>query len=822
MWGYTTLYSRTPRSFLFAVVANVGPSGASRPLAVAYRQGCDRTTEPWHRLVADTLALIEILSDPANRAPLEAERALAEDWYRRSKGDEAHINKRPSVPDSPQPPFVVPDGRHKKPVLLRPQLPWYDDTLSEFPFITTCLLLGLLRDDSDAINSNSARPGDVQLQPLSTIFRGDCAEYGLVVIDISDLDSVKYGIVAFRMHYMAEVWYRGRSMGWDPVEDKPPLKEPDVILESSRPRVPLSIYQWLCKYHIYEDVKGDPSILRLKDMALVDTAALDYFRPSMQTASTEDVSTITTVPRWTMSQETLRNAHIDYTIDNLLLLTQEPTEYPFEKAVNDNLQNLAEYREQLRQRLEEIPDTLGPSEISSYILRVAYAGRSHLNWVAFQNLTPSVIAAAIASDELRDASALSLCVDWFRLEGDEEEGDLGDLATVLAQTTALKQLCLLQRPDRDSDDASARFCSQLLLLWGRASGGDLEWLRTKTIYPTSAFSTSLRSREFLTPSSTISHSFTSPGALVFPVVHMFTLINHQREDGPDVTADHHVQQYQNSSSPSYSYSDYYAMENTLLDAESFAVRFLAYLRSLGSGSGSEKAILRFAHKVASSSLVTTTTTTVEDGDHSPPSGSSLGQFGVSPIPAGFFDYELPPNDPSKVRLRDIHPGSWVVLVDLVDSSEQNSDHIQTVAEMPPLPPPPPKCHADLTLSDLSNLRQPSADMDRQGRSCISSDDDGGFLQYSFVKICQTSAEIAPEQQQQRPVSVPNFAEVVGGLTNFLRETAPSSDVSTLEEQVEEVERGLRTRRASIGTGKPCIDIRVMAKSRAHTLLNRLL
>lgn len=197
-----------------------------------------------------------------------------------------------------------------------------------------------------------------------------------------------------------------------------------------------------------------------------------------------------------------------------------------------------------------MPDTLGPSEISSYILRAAYAGRSHLNWVAFQNLAPSVIAAAIASDEIRDASALSLCVDQFRLEG-----DLGDLATVLAQTTALKQLCFLQRPGRDSDDASARFCSQLLLPWGRASGGDLEWLRTKTIYPTSAFSTSLRSRGFLTSSLTISHSFTSPDALVFPVVHMFTLVNHHREDGPDVAADHHVQQYQNSYSYNYSYSD---------------------------------------------------------------------------------------------------------------------------------------------------------------------------------------------------------------------------------------------------------------------------
>jgi hypothetical protein len=96
--------------------------------------------------------------------------------------------------------------------------------------------------------------------------------------------------------------------------------------------------------------------------------------------------------------------------------------------------------------------------------------------------------------------------------------------------------------------------------------------------------------------------------------------------------------------------------NTLLDAESFAFRFLVYLRSLGSSSDPEKAILHFAHKGSSSS-------------------SSLGLSSVSPIPAGFFqDQQLPPNDPSRVRLGDLQPGSWVVLVD-------SSAH-QTVADGP--------------------------------------------------------------------------------------------------------------------------------------------
>jgi hypothetical protein len=93
---------------------------------------------------------------------------------------------------------------------------------------------------------------------------------------------------------------------------------------------------------------------------------------------------------------------------------------------------------------------------------------------------------------------------------------------------------------------------------------------------------------------------TSP---VFPVIHIFTFVGHQREDVLDTDTDAD-QQHENSSS--YSYSGYYAMDNTLLDAERFAGRFLAYLQSLRSGSGFEKAILRFAYKGPSSSLSTTT------------------------------------------------------------------------------------------------------------------------------------------------------------------------------------------------------------------------
>lgn len=289
-YGYICLNSEFPRSVLFCIVANVGPHGASRTFAAAYRQGNDSANMlPSHarmdRCITDTLALLEILSDPASRAPLEAEKALAEAWYRRSQ-DVEDKSKRPSVPDMPQPPYVPYDkcDKWERPK-AQPELPRRDDALSEFPFTTTCLSRGLLRNgahDTDAnphvTNSSSTRPGDVYLQPLSTVFRGDCSEYGLVVVDISDFDSgVKYGIIAFPVRYIADVYYYNEAGGYDAVEDPPPKKEPDIVPISPRPRELLSVLQLLHKYNYHHcmDLEKDSIIFRLEDKPLVDAAALD-------------------------------------------------------------------------------------------------------------------------------------------------------------------------------------------------------------------------------------------------------------------------------------------------------------------------------------------------------------------------------------------------------------------------------------------------------------------------------------------------------------------------------------------------------------------
>ena len=51
-----------------------------------------------------------------------------------------------------------------------------------------------------------------------------------------------------------------------------------------------------------------------------------------------------------------RNAQINCAIDNLLLVTQSPAD-PFANINISNFQKLFEFHDQLRKRLEEVPDS---------------------------------------------------------------------------------------------------------------------------------------------------------------------------------------------------------------------------------------------------------------------------------------------------------------------------------------------------------------------------------------------------------------------------------------------------------------------------------
>jgi predicted secreted protein len=427
-------------------------------------------------------------------------------------------------------------------------------------------------------------------------------------------------------------------------------------------------------------------------------------------------------------------ADIDRAIDDLLDFTQEPTPGPLRKREKSvvNIQLISQFRWRLQQRLEEEPYRLGPFMFSSQILRVAYAACQHLNWVVF-NLSPYIITAAIRSDELRAASALSICVDQPRFA----ESGFGDLAAALAQLSYLKQVCLVHRLDRTKDDISARFHSQILKQWENDSN---HTMKSKTIYSTSAFLTGLRSREDLSSFPTNSSSHTSSTPTVFPTIHLFM--------------------FDSTNGSSTGYTSYYSMENTMLTAGDFAIRFLGYLRALGPEMQPDKAILRFAYNWGQWLVPP-----VRDrSPHRPPrsirtASSAADELGVRPIPLGFFDPEPDLNSPSSVRLGEVPRGGWVVLLDRRDPKSEWGE-------------------------------------------------DKPFLQYSFVRIHGAPVEMAPEEGEQQPHQQHaeqqqqnqqkedeeplNSLQVVGGLTDFLRITVPDTGISTWETRLEVVESDIST------------------------------
>lgn len=264
--GYTS-----QRSFLFYIVANVGQDTNVRPLAVAYRQGHGwgpgRGTSAKGRArqaTQDTLRLMDVLSEPTNRIAIQAELALAARWY---QGDGFQEPERHEVPDQLQAELILNRHRQRETRHLQlqqqniPEIAWISG-MREFPFLSTCLWLGLAHGDT--------RLRDIHHQPLGTVFRENKLEYGMAVIDISDLNNLRYGIVGLHIMYMAYI----KEPEWDPEESPDPVEDPIPVLEElTQPiRAVLSAQKFQTKFHV-DDAKDE--IGRLNKYRTVDITVLD-------------------------------------------------------------------------------------------------------------------------------------------------------------------------------------------------------------------------------------------------------------------------------------------------------------------------------------------------------------------------------------------------------------------------------------------------------------------------------------------------------------------------------------------------------------------
>ncbi|GAB1317085.1 Proteophosphoglycan ppg4 [Madurella fahalii] len=707
MWP-TTIATTSPRSFVFYVVADVGFPGTDdsyRPLAVTFRQGhgpgpCRNGSRSGQRVlhvIQDCARIIDILTEPANRIALDAELALAVAWYR---GGHYSEPERIEIDDAPQPGYdfsaLKSVWKDKPGNPERPELPWAPGT-REFPFVSSCLRLALNRDDT-----YGTRLGDVQEQPLGTVFGGNKLEYGMVVIDISDLGNVRYGIVGLEISYVADIDIIGSPCGWDYVESRMPDREPVLHLEKARSRLPLSGTRYMKKYGLHTLTDA---VKWLKRQPVADLKALSYIwpRPNIGSDSSSRTRPIDSAPP--VSQD----AALDQAVARVI---QDAVSYDgLNIETHRGLINHPNFQAHLINQLCQSPRILGDSESSTQLLRLAYAGHSHLNWVAYTNLTYENIAAALESAELRDAQALSICVDQL-------DGSPTPLFEVLARSGTIRDLCFLQDPARANDDKSSQLFSQIC---ASPSGSSL--LSSKNIFLTCAFSAPLRRRFWLLDpkGGRLSHASL---ASAFPVQHMFVrqqLVASPGDDGDEAKRFRPC---------------HFFLGDALLKPVRLAAGFLQYCQSVVTDG------FLFSFAAVSPRL--------------PSCKSEFPGTAISPIPAENFAI------PEWCSVSSVTAGggrpAQIECWPLFQALEANSWVLLVSHEW----------HTDL------ETRHRRAELVSQG---MSGDSALGvpFVRYAFLRARKRIAWPDIADSSLETLVRPESIQVVGGVKEFLRETAPEVD-----------------------------------------------
>lgn len=241
-----------PQSFLFFIVADVGPNKSHRPVAAVLCQGNHDATQAiktWD-MTRYCMQTIDILSDPGNSTAIRAELDLAAEFYKNDT--EGALLPRVRLPELYR--WI------NSPELDAPRFRAWDSSLSQFPVIATCLHLGI------GYNPVDGSEDAVTKESLGTIYNDNTFEYGMVVIDISDLNAIRYGIIGFI------IFKSDGDFGTGDERSFPPFVEED------RPRRPLSVNDYVNKFHsqssedpyTFEDIEN-----RLQEYPLIAVSAMD-------------------------------------------------------------------------------------------------------------------------------------------------------------------------------------------------------------------------------------------------------------------------------------------------------------------------------------------------------------------------------------------------------------------------------------------------------------------------------------------------------------------------------------------------------------------
>ncbi|KAK3335259.1 hypothetical protein B0T19DRAFT_452150 [Cercophora scortea] len=422
----------------FFVIARVGPHYL--PLAMAYhRWSCNVTA------IQACLHLIDIFSSKANHRPITIELDLATQFY-----------KDKSPPRTTEPDWTA-FGRQPVP----------------FPFITTCLVLG-------GANPGTSRESGIHVEPLEYAQRGNKRHEGITIIDITDLDNVRYCITAWTRIGVPYYTQDHGNPSWTAARNRMP-----ALL------TPWTGYQYSQNYthpdELDQELPAHEFTKMLDKHPLIDIATLAETWPWADW----NFGLSTTTPetnRTTTGGSSLRDQALTKLLDNMLSSDQP------DMTLLDKPMQIPDFQRLLRAHLKSEGARLAKSPAALAFLKLAYAGEEFLDWACFTDLL---------TDDLASALDLSLSPDWTTAN------PLALATTICARPTPLRNLYITEPPNRSSDTpSSALFLA--LSSHPRCPTGDL--------ILTGAFSSAIRQRFWIPPFT----PFTPPKR--FPVLQL--LVHH--------------------------------------------------------------------------------------------------------------------------------------------------------------------------------------------------------------------------------------------------------------------------------------------------------
>ncbi|OBT85729.1 hypothetical protein VE02_05221 [Pseudogymnoascus sp. 03VT05] len=577
-----------PYSWAFFAVAQIG--GRHRPVAVVSTLRGYPLTAACHRIVT-------IFSDQANHRAIRAELALASGYYVRD-GNREYSPQLVELPD-----FNRRDGN---PRLRRRS--WYHTNVREFPFISACLLQGVAFDAQQEL----ARPAFPE--PLGTVYRDTSIEWGMVVVDITNLDAVSYGIVGFGVGPMTFIGSRKH-------EKHPPdydgigfnfVRGTLRVMDEVRPRRAMSAAEYMTEVDYASPPTNNIDRLIAK-VPLINVSAMDLvWPPSIE----EDIEML--LGRLLDANKSVLDQYRATTsLIQRILELEEP-----DMSVLKQARTMPHFQEIFSRVLLQDPARLLTMDSSNRLITMAFLNGEHLSLEQLINLPVEAISAILSAPNMAKVTSISICIDRV-------QGTPAQLVNALARVERLRKLYFLQSPIRESDALSGQLFVELAAY--------PQILQRTTIMFAGACTAAQRMRLWLPSAPTASGVQLAP-LDIFPVQQILVL------DQMYKTAEDRI---------------YIHLGDALLKPERFAAGFLIYMQSLLTST--DEFIIQplnlFSFSSAPSFL---------DGD--PETAAE-----ISPILAESFSVpeDMPRgknnNNPYRRRwaqMRDLDPKGWTVIVSL--------------------------------------------------------------------------------------------------------------------------------------------------------------